>query len=277
MKSSRGNIFVICMYVLLAVFAAATLYPVLWMVFGSLKTEGEIYSNVWGPPALPRFANYLASWRTARIGTYVVNSILVTFPALFLLLAFACMAAYAFARLRFPGDNLIFYMFLLSLMIPAGVLVIPLFTLVRDLRLLDTRASLVLTYSSSGLAFSIFLLRAYFLSIPKELEEAAVIDGCSPLRTFLRIVMPIAKPGIAVVSVFQGMDMWNEFFLALVFVRRETMRTIPLGLLQFFKKYSTDWPLFFAAVCMTTIPIIALYICSQKQFIKGLTAGALKG
>lgn len=273
----KESIWLICTYALLLVFALSTVYPVVWMIFGSLKTGGEIYTNVWGPPALPRFSNYLLSWRTARLGTYVVNSVLVTFQALFLLLVFACMAAYAFARFRFPGDNLLFYLFLLSLMVPAGVLVIPLFTLVRDLGLLNTRASLVLTYCSSGLAFSIFLLRAYFLSIPKELEEAAVIDGCSPLRTFLTIVMPIAKPGIAVVAVFQGMEMWNEFFLALVFVRRESMRTIPLGLLQFFKKYATDWPLFFAAVCMTTIPIIILYIFAQKQFIKGLTAGALKG
>ena len=265
-------------YGVLGLFTLFTLYPLLWMVFGSLKSSPEFYSNIWGPPTtLSLLGNFGRSWQVGDIGTYMLNSVIATSGALIVVLVCATAAAYAFARVRFPGRRVLYYSFLASMMIPPAVTMIPLFVVVRDLGLLNTRLSLVLVYASTSLAFSIFILHAFFLSIPRELEEAAWIDGCNRFNALIRVILPLTKPAMAMIVVFDGITFWNDFLVALLLIQSESLRTIPLGLVIFTQRYTTDWPLFFAALTIVTVPIVVAFILMQRQFITGLTAGALKG
>lgn len=267
----------IAIYVVLAVFAVQTVYPILWMIFGSLKTNGDLFTNVWGPPRILQWANYAEAWQTGSLGTRIGNSVLITMGSLALLLLVATPAAYAIARMALPGARAIFLAILATMMVPAQTTLIPLFLIVKELGLLNSRLGLILVYAATGAAFSIFILRAFFLSIPAELEDAALCDRANRVQAFWHIMLPLARPGLATVAIFQGMEIWNDFFLAFIFIRDPGKQTIPLGLVEFFFRYQSEWTLYFAALTTITLPVIALYIVMQRQFIKGLTAGALKG
>lgn len=264
-------------YTVLIFVVILTIYPVLWMVFGSLKGANEFYTNIWGLPNVPVWENYVEAWTRGGIGNRFLNSLIATFGTLALVLPFTSLAAYAFAKLKFPGNRLLFYFFMLSMMIPNGITAIPVFSVVLNLGLLNTRISLILVLSSQAIGFGIFLMRAFFLSLPKELEEAALIDGCTPLGAFVRIILPLAIPGLATQVIFTGMGAWNEYFMTSILMRSPDLETLPLGLVNFVGRYSTDYPLMFAYLAIITIPVVILYIFGQKQFISGLTAGALKG
>lgn len=264
-------------HIILAFFALIIGYPFLWMVSMSFKSEREFYANPWGLPAKLALQNYVEAWRLGQIGVYFVNSVLVTLFTVLIISLLASMAAYAFARLKFPGRTFLFYSFLASLIVPPQVTIVPLYMVFRDLHLLNTRLGLILAYSAGGLAFSIFLLRAFFLSLPKEIEDAAFVDGCSRFGAFFRIILPISKPALATVVIFQGMGAWNEFFIALLLIRDAALRPIPLGLYIFFSQRVIEWSYVFAFLTIATIPVIVVYIILQRQFISGLMAGSLKG
>ncbi len=277
--TGRGGetIWRVVIYAVLMFFAVQTVYPILWMIFGSLKTNDDLFANIWGPPRILQWGNYAEAWQIGSLGTRIGNSVLVTVGSLVLLLLVATPAAYAIARLALPGGRAIFLAILAMMMVPAQTTVIPLFLIVRDLGLLNSRLGLVLVYTATGAAFSIFVLRSFFLSIPTELEDAALCDGANRFQAFLHIVLPLARPGLATVAIFQGMEIWNEFFLAFIFIRDPERQTIPLGLVEFFSRYQSEWTLYFAALTTISLPVIVLYVAMQRQFIHGLTAGALKG
>ncbi|HEX9372974.1 MAG TPA: carbohydrate ABC transporter permease [Roseiflexaceae bacterium] len=264
-------------YALLAGLLVTTLCPVVWMVSGSLKSDAEFYTNIWGLPAAPVWSNYREAWATGGIGRAFVNSVIVTGGAVSIVLALASLAAYAFATSRFPGSTALFYFFLLSLMIPQGVLALPIFTVVSQLGLANTRISMVLVYSAGYMGFGIFILRAYLSAIPRELRDAALIDGCSPFGAYWRVVLPLARPALAAVAIFTGLGTWNEYFLGSLLVRSRELRTLPVGLAGFVQRYTTHYPQYFAALVMMTIPVVVLYVLGQRQFQSGLTAGALRG
>jgi len=252
-------------------------YPVLWMLLQSFKTKFELYSNIWGLPQQLFVDNYVQAWRIARMGTYILNSVIVSVGTVALVLVVASLAGYAFAKLRFPGRDVLFYTFVFTLIVPVQVTIIPLYAVVSGLGLSNTYFALILPYAAAGLPLSIFLLRAFFASVPREIEEAARIDGCSELAAFWRVVLPISGPGLATVTILQFLGAWNEFLLALIFIRNPALRTIPLGLQAFFFEYSVEWGYLFAALAMATVPVIVVYVVMQRQFIKGLTAGAVTG
>jgi len=252
-------------------------YPVLWMLLQSLKTKFEMYANVWGLPAQLYVENYVQAWRIARMGTYIVNSLIVSLGTVVVVLVTASLAGYAFGKLRFAGSRVLFYTFVFTLIVPLQVTIIPLYAVVSGLGLSNTYLALILPYAAGGLPLSIFLLRAFFESVPREIEEAARIDGCSELAAFWRVVLPISGPGLATVTILQFLGAWNEFILALIFIRNQSLRTIPLGLQAFFFEYSVEWGYLFAALSMATVPVIIVYVLMQRQFIRGLTAGAVKG
>lgn len=264
-------------YAILCFFTAQTVYPLIWLLSSSLKTDADFFNNIWGLPSTFMFENYTRAWEIGELGSRIFNSVLITSVSLIVLILVAALAAYALARMELPGGRYIFLFILASMMIPSEVTVIPLFLVVKALGLLNSYLGIILVYVASGAAFSIFLLRGFFLSIPRELEEAALVDGANHLQVFLRIVLPLSLPGLATVAVFQGMQLWNEFFLAFIFLRRPEIQTIPLGLVNFFSRYQTDWTLYFAALATVIIPVILLYVVLQRWFIAGLTAGALKG
>lgn len=264
-------------YLVMAAVVIITVYPVIWMLFGSLKSDTEFYSNIWGWPRDPVWQNYVSAWVNADMGVRFLNSIITTVGTLAVVLPFISMAAYAFAKLKFPGHNLLFYFFLLSLMIPQGVTAIPIFSVIIKLGLQNTRLSLILVFSAQALGFGIFLMRAFFVSLPKELEEAAMIDGCTPVGAFFRVILPLAKPGLATMVVFSGMAAWNDYFMSSILIRNSKLMTLPLGLVNYIGQHITNYPQLFAMLSIVTVPIVIAYILGQKQFISGLTAGAVKG
>ena len=272
----RDRFKLVLSYAILIFATIQTIYPLIWMIFGSLKSDSDLFNNVWGPPRLVLWENYANAWRTAELGARIGNSIIVTVLSLTLLLIVSSIAAYALARLKFPGRQMIFLLILSTMMIPPEVTVIPLFIVVKTIGILNSRFGLVFVYAGTSTAFSIFLLRGFFMSIPPELEDAALVDGANRLQVFWHVVLPLARPGLATVAIFQGMFIWNEFFLAFIFIRHTELQTIPLGLVNFFYRYQADWTLYFAALAMVTVPVIVLYVGMQRWFIEGLTAGAVK-
>ena len=252
-------------------------YPVLWMLLQSFKSKFELYSNVWGLPQQLFVNNYVQAWRIARMGTYIFNSLIVSISTVAVVLVVASLAGYAFAKFRFRGREVLFYTFVFTLIVPVQVTIIPLYAVVSGLGLSNTYLALILPYAAAGLPLSIFLLRAFFQSVPREIEEAARIDGCTEFAAFTRVVLPISGPGLATVTILQFLGAWNEFLLALIFIRNPALRTIPLGLQAFFFEYAVEWGYLFAALAMATVPVIVVYVVMQRQFIKGLTAGAVTG
>jgi ABC-type glycerol-3-phosphate transport system permease component len=271
------NLALLLTYIVLLVIVLMTFYPILWMIFGSLKSTSEFYTNIWGLPAMPSWQNYIDAWQKAGMGVKFLNSVIATLGTLILVIPLTSVAAYAFAKMKFPGSRFFYYFFLLGMMIPQGVTAIPVFSVVIQLGLLNTRLALILVYAAQNLGFGIFLMVAFYKSLPKELEEAALIDGCSPVGAFFKVILPLVRPGLATQVVFSGMNAWNEYFMSSILIRSENLQTLPLGLVNFTGRYSTNYPQLFAALTIATMPIIILYIMGQRQFISGMTAGAVKG
>lgn len=268
--------------VFLAVLTAFAVLPMLWMLLTSVKTQFAAlqFPPEWVPHS-PTLANYTALLSPrADIGRdflrYMLNSVWVSFASTVLGVAVAVPAAYAFSRFRFPGRNLLFYGVLLRNMFPAVVFLMPLFILMRWLGLVDTQASLILTYLTFGLPLSIWLLKGFFDNIPVQLEQAARIDGASRFRAFLLIVMPLSSPGIIATAIYSFILAWNEYVYALTFLNDKSKLTLAVGLQRFFTEYATNWPGLMAASFIMSVPVVALFLVVQKYFVRALTEGAVK-
>jgi raffinose/stachyose/melibiose transport system permease protein len=254
-----------------------TFYPLIWMVLTSLRTNPELFANPWGLPSSLNFDNYIKVWQTSPIPTYFLNSFIVSTISTFLILLFSSMAAYAFSRLKFPGSNVLFYVLLSFYFIPRHIALIPLFFVLKGLHMLDTYLALIGPYVAFALPFSTLLIRGFMVSIPSELIDAALIDGCSKLGIFYKIVLPLSKPALAVVTVFQFLSTWNEYLFALAFIHSGELKTLPIGLMDFVGEFTTNWVAMAAGLTLATIPVIIVYILFQPQIRQGMTAGALKG
>lgn len=258
-------------------YAALVIYPLLIMVSSSLKTTGEIFANPLSlVPTTIRLGNYVEAWNQANFGTYFRNSIFVCVVSVLLILFFGSMAAYVLARFPFPGNRAIYLLFLAGFMIPIRLAIVPLFIMMRDLHLLDTLWSLMLVYIAGGMPFTIFLMVSFFRHIPQDLEDAAMLDGAGPFQVYYQIMLPLVRPALAAVGLFQFLNVWNDFFFPLIFIRSENLRTVPLGVSAFFGEYTNDWALMFAALSISIMPVIVIYLLASKQFIAGLTSGAIK-
>jgi len=272
-----GLLEIIGIYAALALVLVETLYPLFWVLFGSLKTKEEMLSNIWGPPSSLVFQNYADAWRIAGMGSRIVSSVLVTGSALIILVAVATPCAYALARLRFPGRGLVVAMTVAAMLVPPQVMAIPLFMVARDLGLINNRLGIAFVYAATSLPLSVFILRSFFVTLPADLEDAARIDGASRLEILIHIMLPLVRPGVALILIFGFIEIWNDFFLAFLLLRAPSVQTIPLGLVSFFQQYDSLWTLYFAALTITTLPVIVVFLAMQRQFIAGLTAGAVKG
>ena len=263
-------------YGLLAIVLIQTLYPLIWVLFGSFKTKDEVIANVWGPPSQLMWSNYAEAWRISGMGSRILNSIGVTALALALLVVAATPAAYALSRIAFRGRNVILAFIVAAMLVPPQVMAIPLFMTARDLGLVNSRIGIAIIHAASTLPLSIFIMRSFFLTLPMELEDAARMDGASRLQTLWYVMLPLIRPGIALVTIFAFIEIWNDFFLAFLLLREPSVQTIPLGLVAFFQQYGSLWNLYFAALAMTTLPVVIVFLLMQRQFIAGLTAGAVK-
>ena len=264
-------------YLVMAILLLMTIYPMVWMLFGAVKPLGEFYTNIWGWPHAWSWGNFSHAWDDVDLGQKFVNSTIATVGTLILTIPLCAMAGYAFAKVAFPLRRWFYYFVLAGIMIPFGVTAVPVLSTELSLGLFDTRTGLILVYAAQNLPFGIFLMYSFFQSIPSELEEAALIDGCNRLTAFIRVVVPLARPGLATLLIFTGTSVWNEYLMASVLIHQPNLETLPLGLVNFTTAHSTNYPELFAALTIATAPIVMLYLVAQRQFISGLTAGALKG
>lgn len=259
------------------VYAAAliTLAPFIWMILTSFKEVGEIFSYppTWWPETFT-LDNYTAAFQAAPFGRFYLNSLFVATTVTLGQLVTCSMAAYAFARMQFWGRDVLFYLFLATMMVPAHVTMIPSFMILHWLGLIDTYGALIVPGLAS--AFGTFLLRQFFLSIPKELEEAAFLDGCGRLRVLWQIIVPLARPALATLAIFTFMTVFNDFIWALVVVNSEELYTVQLGLAIFRDRYSTEWGSLMAGSVVATLPILIVFFFAQKQFIQGIALSGLK-
>jgi ABC-type glycerol-3-phosphate transport system permease component len=256
--------------------ALQALGPILWILIGSFKSRSEFLNNPWGLPGKWLARNYVDAFVVARVGDYVWNSVTVVLMGLSILLVAASTTAYALARFQFPGRGMATSLILVTMMVPPDVLTVPLFVLLRSLGLLGTFLGLACLYAASGFGVSVLLLRGYFMSVPREIEEAARLDGAGALSTLWHVVLPMTLPGFASVAVIQAMAMWNDLYLSFVFLRDPASATVPVGLLSFFQRDSVDWPRLLAALTALTVPVLIVYALLQRRFVEGLTAGAAK-
>jgi len=267
----------VVIYLVLGLMAAGFLYPVVLMVLTAFKSTPEIFRNPFGPPESWSLDTFRRVWDRANFGLYLRNSLLITGASALLLLASAAPAAYALARYSFKLRGVLSLFFLAGIMIPIRLGILPLYLLMRDLNLLDTPFALILTYTASGMPMSVFLLSVFFRNLPRELEDAARMDGCTETQTFWRIMLPLVRPGLATVVIVNVVPWWNDFFFPLLFLTSDTWKTIPLGMQIFFGQHLVDWSLVFSGMVLASLPLLIIYLIMSRQFIAGLTAGAVKG
>jgi len=261
-------------YVVLTAGAIVALAPFVWMILTSLKSYGEVATRAILPGAF-RWTNYVEAWNRAPFARYFANSFLVSTLTVLGVLTTSVLAAYAFSWLRFPGKDLVFTLFLATMMIPGQILLIPNFLTVTRLGWVDTYAAQTIPWIAS--VFNIFLLRQFFATIPTDLYDAAVLDGCGHFRYLLAVILPLTKPALITVGLNTFLGSWNALQWPLIVTRSENMRPVQVGLSYFLTESGTDTHLMMAAATMTILPIVLLYFVAQKQFMEGISTSGLKG
>ncbi len=253
------------------------LFPLVWVIATSLKDRGQIIRNPLGLPEVYQWSNYADAWSEGNFGAYFVNSILVVIPTALGVVALSLLAAYAFAMFRFRGKNVLFTFFLIGMTVPLGILVIPIFYQMVSLKLVNNLWALILPQTAVGLPFAILLLRGFIHELPREILDAGRIDGCSNWGILRFIVMPLSRPALLSVMIFNIVWVWNQFLLPVVLIHKASSRTLPQGLSVFMGRYGADFGLLMAGATISFIPVVIVYIIFQRQFVKGIAAGALSG
>ena len=272
----RVRIETILAYLILTLGAATMVLPFLWMVSTSLKSLSEVF--VFPPTFFGErivWQNYLRISERYPFGQFFLNSIKISAVVVSFQVFTSSMAGFAFARLKFPGRESLFALYLATLMVPFHVTLVPTFVLMRFFGWIDTHYSLILP--SLVTAFGTFLMRQFFLTIPVELEEAARIDGCTPFGIYARIFLPLSKPALATLAIFTFMGTWNDYIRPLVFINSISKMTVPLGLASMQGSYSTDWPVLMAGTVISLAPVLIAFLLAQEFFVQGITLTGLKG
>ncbi len=263
----------------LILFAVLVIAPLLWTVYSSFKTNQEFFQNPWALPDSLQIQNYITAWNKANIGKYFFNSVIVTGIVVTANALLGSMTAYACTRLRLKCGRFTTLFYMAGMFVPTVLCVVPMFLQLQRLSLLDNLLGLILLYIAVNMPFTVFVLCGFFETLPHELEEAASIDGCGFFRTYWNIMLPLVKPGLATVSIFNFLGTWNEFVLAKTMIFSETKNTLPMGLVSLMQTsmYQADWSSLFAALIIVMIPTLVIYIVFQKYITSGVTAGAVKG
>lgn len=264
-------------YVFLLFFVFISVGPMVWAFLSSFKTYAEINSSALSWPSSFSLKNYADAFRYAPIGKYFLNSILIVGISVIVTVTFVAMCAYVTARFRFAFKPVLILMISASLMLPAQAISQPLFAIFKELHLYDTKLGLIIVYSAMGIPMSFFVMTSYYQTISTALEESAYIDGASFLQTFLHIILPLAKPGLVTIAMLQFINTWNEFYFALMLTSGDTARTVPIALNYYMGTFANNYSALFAAVVITVLPTILVFIVLQQQVMESLTAGAVKG
>ncbi len=266
------------MYLLLLIWTGINLFPIYWMFTFSLKTNPEIFGeNIIGLPREWLWENYSAALDAGNIGMYFVNSAIVTFITILLTMFFSMMASYALMRMEWKGRKLSNNIFMLGLTVPIHAAILPVFILLRDLKMTNSYQALIIPYTAFALAMAIMICQSFIENIPRELEEAACIDGCGTFGIFGRIIIPLMKPAISTVSIFTFLQAWNELMFAVIFISDSQYRTLTVGIQALSGAYTTKWGPIGAALVIATFPTLILYCFMNKKIQESLLAGAIKG
>jgi len=251
--------------------------PVFFLFNSALRETNSFASNPFSLARHPYWQNFQQVWSDGEFATYLKNSIVVTGGSLIVILVCAIGAGFVLGRYQFKGNALIFGFVLTGMLVPAKLAILPLFLQLKWMNLLDSHIGLIFVYASGALPAAVFIMSGFFRSLPMDLDSAARIDGASESQLLRLILMPLVRPGLAIVAIYSAIPIWNDFFLPLVFLQSPENKTIMQGLTVFFGQYSSQWGVLFAGLTMAALPLIALYLVLSEQFIKGLTAGAVKG
>ncbi|AIQ59981.1 carbohydrate ABC transporter permease [Paenibacillus borealis] len=278
-KTAFRSIGQILLQIPLWLYFIVSIYPLFWMISYSLKNNDEIFvTNPFGFPTHFRFENYVNAWTQFNIPRYFMNSFVVSTISTLCILLLALMFAFAVARMQWKFRSAVRTYMIVGMFMPLQVIMIPLAILVRDFHLTNTFGALIIPYIAIGLPFSTMVFYGFLVSIPREIEEAACIDGASIYRLFGRVILPLALPAIATIAIFQFLNNWNEFTLAYILISDENMKTLPLGLLFFQGSYSTDWGAMGAVMTIASIPMVLVYLLLSEQVERAMTVGsAVKG
>ncbi|WP_312112418.1 carbohydrate ABC transporter permease [Brevibacillus reuszeri] len=275
MKTSVGGRTV--QYVVAYLFMLISLYPIVLMIASSFKTNMQIFESPLSLlPEAFSLDTYKRLWEVVPFADFLMNSIFVSVMSVLLITIFSAMAAFYLARFSYKWTGVLYFFFLLGLMIPIKLGILPLFILMKNLGLLGSLWSLIMIYTASGIPISVFILTGFFRTLPVELEEAARIDGCNHFQVFWRVLLPLIRPALGTVVIINFIHAWNDFFFPLIFIQTDALKTIPVGMMVLFGEYETDWSLLFAGLTLSALPMIGVFLMASKQFMEGLTAGAVK-
>ena len=258
-------------------FSVTCIFPIIWMIYSSLKTDQEFSLDILSLPKKLIFDNYARAIEEGNIGFYFMNSMFNTLITVAVVIVIAFVTGYCLSRFKFRGRTFVYYMFLSGMLIPIYALLIPIFVEFKSLGLLNKRYTLILPYIAFALPVAVFLVESSVASVPIEIEEAACIDGSSFLHTMFAIVMPMCRPVLSTSAILTFLNTWNEFPLALVLIRSNSLKTMPIGLTNFVGSYTVNYPLMLAALVVSTLPVVIMYLLFYNQIMKGMTAGAVKG
>jgi len=264
-------------YAILGFFTLIFLYPIVWLVLNSFKTKAELFESPWSLPTNPTMDNYVRAWVDGNIARYFINSVIVTTAVVLITTLLSAMAAYGITRLRWRLAKPALGLFLLGMTIPMHATIVPLFSMFNKIGWINTYAAVVIPHVVFAMPIAIFILSGFFQAIPHELEEAAVMDGCSVPGTFARVIVPMATPALVTVGVITFIAAWNDLLFPQIFLSDPKMMTLPVGLTTFQGRYSTDYVGMIAAVVITIIPSIVIYVVMHRRIVEGMTAGAVKG
>lgn len=273
-KSKYGKLFI---YVVLSIWSISTIFPLVWVFLNSFKQSREIITNTFKIPTDPTLQNYINAFNTVDIGRSYLNSFIMSGSVVFLTLFFGGLAAFVMSRMRFRFRGVLQTVLVASLLIPAFATIVPVYRMMIDMDLVNTYWALIIPQTAGNLPFAILVISGYMATIPKELEEASLMDGCSRWKMFLKVFMPISLPVFGTVGTFVFLWSYNDLFSSLVLVENESVRPIVVLLSHVSSQYGTDYGLMTAAIAMTVVPVIIFYLFAQKTFEKGATAGSVKG
>ena len=277
-KGSEGRTLNVFSHGMLVLWAVMVVMPLLWAVMTSFKDDKSIFTSPWAPPTSFNFDNWSRAWSQAHMGEYFFNTVLVVGGSLIGTMLFGSMVAYVLARFDFPGNRFFYFLFIGGMSFPIILALVPLFYVMSNTGLLNTRHGLILAYIAYSLPFTVFFLTSFFRSLPTSIAEAALIDGASHTRTFFQVMLPMAKPGLISVGIFNFLGQWNQYMLPTVLNTDPDKRVLSQGLVELAASqgYKGDWSGLFAGLVMAMLPVLAAYIIFQRQVVAGLTAGALK-
>lgn len=264
-------------YLVVIFFGLTTVYPLIWVLLCSFKDNSDIFANPFSLPKLWRIENYIKVWNTSHINISFINSLIVSVSTILLTLIVCSMAAFVITRIKFKYNFTIFSFLLLGLMIPQSSALVPLFILYNKIGILNNYLALIISYTSFGISGSLFMISGFMKTIPNALEESAIVDGCSAVRVFISIILPLSRTVLVTVAILSFLNSWNEYLFALVFISNPLIKTLTQALAGFKSAHVIYYGLMSSGIVISVIPVILVYIFLQEQVIKGMTAGAVKG